>query len=504
MNKERSNWISEIIPTSITSIPLFLVLELLVHVFILHIHPSALKHGGNPLVAYCISAAEKATGSSRVGCHSSGLLVEYSTVLQESETATLDAISKSKLGNWMKTFDTSGALDKLQKSLQLERLAMYHDSHRPPWKVDKKWEDLSPKDWVECRSKKKNVFHFMGYLKDMELGVLSDMADILKKLVGNKKLGETAPFWNFCAASYPDLEAPAPIPTASNISHTVDENLSAVLGGDVYPMEYYNNFSMNQVLDPHWGVLYEEDLTGHKSHTLNILVNNAPGVLNLVTEVISRKGYNIQVKCPAEMEGLARITSVIPGTDESIEKLVFVFKGQKRLLVIVRGRKIAGVTFASDLIKQMHEIEQQISGVTIGMVISRVEGSVRKENTRKGIRGGTPGLARQNQRRESGVTGFGFGFEFFHVVAFTVAVKTVSCNLCWWMSRPSLNEYQTKLIQKEFKCFFHGCSFLEIDLGHLKVTNEVSWHGPAEDQASVHHDYFLRFPFHQLSCHDFG
>ncbi|XP_076932508.1 uncharacterized protein LOC143598077 [Bidens hawaiensis] len=26
---------------------------------------------------------------------------------------------------------------------------MYHDSNRPPWNMDKKWEDLSPKDWVE-------------------------------------------------------------------------------------------------------------------------------------------------------------------------------------------------------------------------------------------------------------------------------------------------------------------------------------------------------------------
>nr|XP_043635621.1 uncharacterized protein LOC122606820 [Erigeron canadensis] len=127
--------------------------------------------------------------------------------IEEAESATLDAISKSKLGNpaagnsWLssligtiignlkisignvhvryedsvsnpghpfavgitlaklaaftvdeqgnETFDTSGALDKLRKSLQLERLAMYHDSNRPPWNVNKKWEDLSPKDWVE-------------------------------------------------------------------------------------------------------------------------------------------------------------------------------------------------------------------------------------------------------------------------------------------------------------------------------------------------------------------
>lgn len=60
------------------------------------------------------------------------------------------------------------------------------------------------------------------------------------------------------------------------------------------------------------------------------------------------------------------------------------------------------VTFAGDLIKQMNEIEQQISGVTngggkqAGMVVSGVEGPVSKANTRKGIRGGSPGLARRN------------------------------------------------------------------------------------------------------------
>lgn len=36
--------------------------------------------------------------------------------------------------------------------MQLERLAMYHDSNSKPWKLDKKWEDLTPKEWIEVRS----------------------------------------------------------------------------------------------------------------------------------------------------------------------------------------------------------------------------------------------------------------------------------------------------------------------------------------------------------------
>ncbi|KAL8195956.1 hypothetical protein R6Q57_024956 [Mikania cordata] len=59
------------------------------------------------------------------------------------------------------------------------------------------------------------------------------------------------------------------------------------------------------------------------------------------------------------------------------------------------------VTFASDLIKQMNEIEQQITNVThevnkqVGPVSSGIEGHVSKVNTRKGLRGGSPGVARR-------------------------------------------------------------------------------------------------------------
>ncbi|KAM7259519.1 hypothetical protein ACFE04_015260 [Oxalis oulophora] len=61
--------------------------------------------------------------------------------------AKLAAVTMDEQGN--ETFDTSGALDRLRKSLQLERLAMYHDSNSFPWKIGKKWEDLIPKEWIE-------------------------------------------------------------------------------------------------------------------------------------------------------------------------------------------------------------------------------------------------------------------------------------------------------------------------------------------------------------------
>ncbi|XP_068666865.1 uncharacterized protein [Aristolochia californica] len=61
--------------------------------------------------------------------------------------AKLAAVTMDEEGN--ETFDTSGALDKLRKSLQLQRLAVYHDSGTPPWKLEKKWEDLNPNEWIE-------------------------------------------------------------------------------------------------------------------------------------------------------------------------------------------------------------------------------------------------------------------------------------------------------------------------------------------------------------------
>jgi acetolactate synthase I/III small subunit len=104
-------------------------------------------------------------------------------------------------------------------------------------------------------------------------------------------------------------------------------------GADVYIADSSPKsgpWTVRNMLDP---VFDKHESEGFKAHTVLIEVEDIPGVLNEVTGVIARRGYNIQSLAVGNSEaiGRSRITTVLPGQVGGVSKLI---KQLEKLVVV--------------------------------------------------------------------------------------------------------------------------------------------------------------------------
>lgn len=92
-------------------------------------------------------------------------------------------------------------------------------------------------------------------------------------------------------------------------------------GLDVYAADAIETgvWNVSNILD----AAYTQEAHGFEPYTLSIDVQDVPGVLNQVTGVIARRGYNVQSLAVGNSEkpGMSRITMVVPGDSASIANL---------------------------------------------------------------------------------------------------------------------------------------------------------------------------------------
>lgn len=172
----------------------------------------------------------------------------------------------------------------------------------------------------------------------------------------------------------------------ASVEHLHDDAVQpaeASLDGDVYTAAgsgaaaHQGVWNVKNVLDAY----YDHEGGGFEPYTLLIEVQDRPGVLNQVTGVVARRGYNVQSLAVgnSEREGYSRITMVIPGTLPGIEKLM---KQVSKLVYVDRILNLTGMPHVARelmLVKvrataaqrgELHDLAQIFHGTIIDVGLS--------------------------------------------------------------------------------------------------------------------------------------
>lgn len=87
----------------------------------------------------------------------------------------------------------------------------------------------------------------------------------------------------------------------------------------------------------------------YKDHTIGVIAINNPGVINKVTGLITRRGFNVESLTAGKTKdpGVSRMTLVVKGDDQGVEQI------QKQLNKVIDTVKVSAISLENRVAREM-------------------------------------------------------------------------------------------------------------------------------------------------------